>query len=59
MAVVVALGQRQLEPATFEFGHTRKFRGTVELTPYPSLRVTSGNLGPRRRRYQADASEPG
>lgn len=40
VAIVVALGQRQLEPATFEFGHTREFRGTVELTPYPSLRVS-------------------
>ncbi|MCZ6756334.1 MAG: hypothetical protein O7E49_13580 [Gemmatimonadetes bacterium] len=47
VAVVVALGQRQLEPATFEFGHTREFRGTVELTPYPSLRVSlPGTSGP-------------
>ena len=40
VAAVIAWAQSPLEPATFEFGHTRELRGTVDLTPYPSLRVT-------------------
>lgn len=40
LAVVVALGHGSLQPATFEFGHIRVFRGTVDLRPYPSLRVS-------------------
>lgn len=39
LAIAVALGHSRLQPATFEFGHTRTFRGTVDLTPYPSLRL--------------------
>ena len=49
VAFVVAMAQSPLEPATFEFGNTREFQGTVELTPYPSLRIvlpgTSGATG--------------
>ncbi len=40
LAIALALGHSQLQPATFEFGHTRTFRGTVDLTPYPSLRLS-------------------
>ncbi len=40
LAVVVALGHGSLQPATFEFGHTRIFQGTVDLMPYPSLRMS-------------------
>jgi len=39
VAVVMATAQSPLEPATFEFSHTREFQGTVDLMPYPSLRV--------------------
>ena len=39
VAGVLAMAQGPLEPATFEFGHTREFRGTVDLAPYPSLRA--------------------
>lgn len=39
VAAVVPLGQSRLEPATFEFGHTRQFQGTLDLEPYPSLRL--------------------
>ena len=40
VAVVMAMMQSPLAPATFEFGNTREFTGTVDLTPYPSIRVT-------------------
>ena len=38
-AAVVALGQRTLPAAHFEFGHIRAFEGFVVADPYPSLIV--------------------
>ena len=38
-AVVVALGQRTLPAAHFEFGHIRTFEGFIVADPYPSLIV--------------------
>ncbi len=39
LAAVLAVFQRPLEPAFFEFGVTRSFEGVAVADPYPNLRV--------------------
>ncbi len=46
-ATVVALGQRRLPAATFEFGAVRTFEGLLVADPYPSL-IVRGTAGPHR-----------
>ena len=46
-ATVVAIGQRRLPAATFEFGTVRAFEGFLVADPYPSL-IVRGEAGPRR-----------
>ena len=46
-ALVVALGQRRLPAATFEFGVIRTFEGLVVADPYPSLIVPQGAVSTR------------
>jgi hypothetical protein len=48
-AVTLALGHVPLEGGTFEFGHPRRFAGTIVERPYPSLQIdsTDQNLTPR------------
>jgi hypothetical protein len=39
LAVVVAMAQSQLDVVTFEFGHPRRYTGTITTDPIPALRL--------------------
>ena len=46
-ALVVAVGQRRLPAAAFEFGTIRTFEGLVVADPYPSLIIPRGTVSTR------------
>lgn len=37
--LAVVLGRAPLPPASFEFGHERRFRGTIHAAPFPTLEI--------------------
>jgi len=53
LAVATALvtGERQFDAASFEYGKPRSFRGVVEATPIPVLRVKRPGTGDSESRY--------
>jgi hypothetical protein len=42
-AVTLASGHVRLEGGTFEFGHPRRFAGTIVERPYPALQIDGGD----------------